>query len=75
MTEHRVPGENETDVAVGQELGPDASSDAVLPAIVKERADGSERYIAYSAVVDSDGVEDYWFSVDLDVVVARELWR
>lgn len=75
MTEHKAPGETESVVAVGQELGPDAASDEVLPAIVKERADGSERYIAYSAVVDSEGVEDYWVSVDLDVVVARELWR
>jgi hypothetical protein len=75
MTEHRVPGEHETAIAVGQELGPDAVSDAVLPAVVKERTDGSERYIAYSAAVDGDGVENYWISVNLDVVVSRELWR
>jgi hypothetical protein len=75
MTEHCTPGETDTVVAVGQELGPDSAPDEILPSIVKERADGSERYIAYSAVVDGDGVEDYWLSVDLDVVVARELHR
>lgn len=75
MTEHRVPGDHESVVAVGQTLTPDSAPDDVLPAIVKERADGSERYIAYSAVVDSDGIEDYWLSVDLDAVVSRELYR
>jgi hypothetical protein len=75
MTEHRVPGESESVVAVGQELGPDAAGDDVLPAIVKERSDGNRRYIAYSPVADGDGVEDYWFSIDLDCVVSRELQR
>ncbi|PSP33169.1 hypothetical protein BRC64_04195 [Halobacteriales archaeon QH_10_67_22] len=75
MTEHRVPGDKESVVAVGQALGPESAPDDILPAIVREHADGTERYIAYSAVVDDDSVDDYWFSIDLGAVVSRELWR
>ncbi|MFB6150176.1 MAG: hypothetical protein ABEJ40_00065 [Haloarculaceae archaeon] len=75
MPQDHVPGESGPPVAVGQELGPGSAPDDVLPSVVEERADGSERYIAYSAVVTSDRIEDYWLSVDLDAVVSRELWR
>lgn len=75
MSQHRVPGETGPPVAVGQPLPPEAVPDDVLPSLVEERSDGTERYIAYSAVADGDSVEDYWLSVDLEVVVSRELWR
>jgi len=75
MTEYRVPGEHGSPVAFGQELGPGAAPDDVFPSTITERADGSPRYVAYSAVVDGDGVEDYWISIDLDAVVPRELYR
>jgi hypothetical protein len=75
MSEHRAPGESEAVVAVGQELGPDVAPDEVLRATVKERADDSQRYIAYSSAMDGNRVENCWLSVDLDVVVPRELLR
>lgn len=75
MSEHRVPGESEAVVAVGQELGPKVAPDEVLRATVKERADDSQRYIAYSSTMDGTDVGDCWISVDLDVVVPRELQR
>lgn len=75
MPEHRVPGETESPVAVGQELNSDVAPDEVLQAIVRPRSDDSRRYIAYSTVADAETVERRWISIDLDAVVPRELWR
>jgi len=49
--------------------------DDVLPAVVRTRTDDSRRYICYSDATDSDTVASTRLSVDIDVVVERELWR
>jgi hypothetical protein len=75
MSSHPVPGAEGPPVVVAQPRGRDDAPEDVLPALVEERASGVERYIAYSAVAEGESVEDYWLSVDLSVVVSRELWR
>ena len=75
MPEHRIPGETDSPVAVGQELNTDVAPDEVLQAIVRSRSDDCQRYIAYSTVADAETVDTRWLSVDLDTVVSRELMR
>jgi len=70
-----VPGASEAVVAVGQALGPDAAPDEALRATVKQRADDSQQYIAYSSAVEGTRVKDCWLSVDRELVVPRELRR
>jgi len=47
----------------------------VLPAVVRSRSDGTERYICYAADVDPDDVDSQWVSVDADTPVSLVLWR
>jgi len=47
----------------------------VLPAVVRSRSDGTERYICYAADVDPADVDSRWVSVDADTPVSLVLWR
>ncbi|MBV0925503.1 MULTISPECIES: hypothetical protein [Haloarcula] len=49
--------------------------EGVLPAVVRTRSDGAERYICYADDVDPAEVDSQWFSVDADVPVSLTLWR
>jgi hypothetical protein len=49
--------------------------EGVLPAVVRNRADGTERYICYGAEVDPEDVATRWLSVDADTPVSLVLWR
>ena len=50
-------------------------SEGVLPAVVRSRSDGEERYICYSPDVDTAEVDTQWFSVDATVPVSLIRWR
>lgn len=73
MAQQRVPGENGPSVDVGAPRPAEARPPTVCKSVVETDSDGAGRYIAY--VEGPDGGREAWFSVDLDVVVARELWR
>ncbi len=49
--------------------------EGVLPAVVRSRSDGTERYICYADDVDPDEVDSQWVSVDADTPVSLVLWR
>ncbi|WP_254272667.1 hypothetical protein [Haloarcula marina] len=49
--------------------------EGVLPAVVRNRSDGTERYICYAADVDPADVETQWISIDSDVPVSLLVWR
>jgi len=49
--------------------------EGVLPAVVRSRSDGTERYICYAADVDPSDVDSQWVSVDADAPVSLVLWR
>lgn len=49
--------------------------EGVLPAVVRSRSDGTERYICYAHEVDPEDVSSEWFSVDADTPVSLVLWR
>ena len=49
--------------------------EGVLPAVVRTRSDGTERYICYAADVDPDEVDSQWVSVNADTPVSLVLWR
>jgi hypothetical protein len=72
MAQQRVPGENGPSVDVGAQRPADATPPEICRSVV-ETNDDCGRYIAYAD--GPDGVRNAWLSVDLDVVVARELWR
>ena len=48
--------------------------EGVLPAVIRTRSDGTERFICYD---DSDGTsaDTAWLSVDADSTVSLLLWR
>ncbi|GGO00013.1 MULTISPECIES: DUF7511 domain-containing protein [Haloarcula] len=52
-----------------------APDEGVLPAVVRSRSDGTERYICYAADVDPSDVETQWISVDADIPVSLRVWR
>ncbi|WP_276273532.1 hypothetical protein [Haloarcula litorea] len=60
--------------ATGGTPSPDPD-EGVLPAVVRHRSDGTERYICYAADVDAEDVDSQWFSVDADVPVSLLVWR
>ncbi|MFB6087280.1 MAG: hypothetical protein ABEJ85_02070 [Haloarculaceae archaeon] len=72
MAQKRVPGENGPSVDVSAPLPADATPPDVCKSVVETNND-ARRYIAYCE--GPDGVRNEWLSVDLGVVVARELWR
>ena len=47
----------------------------VLPAVVRDRSDGTERYICYADDVDPSNVTSQWLSVDSETPVSLTLWR
>jgi len=49
--------------------------EGVLPAVVRSRSDGTERYICYAADVDPAEVDSQWVSVHADTPVSLVLWR
>lgn len=49
--------------------------EGVLPAVVRSRSDGTERYICYAADVDPADVDSQWVSVNADTPVSLVLWR
>ena len=49
--------------------------EGVLPAVVRSRSDGTERYICYATDVDPAEVDSQWVSVDADTPVSLVLWR
>ena len=49
--------------------------DGVLPAVVRSRSDGTERFICYSPDRDPEDVSTRWLSVDADTPVSLVLWR
>jgi hypothetical protein len=49
--------------------------EGVLPAVVRNRSDGTERYICYDAGRDPEDVSTRWLSVDADAPVSLVLWR
>lgn len=49
--------------------------EGVLPAVVRSRSDGTERYICYAAEADPAEVDSQWVSVDADTPVSLVLWR
>ena len=49
--------------------------EGVLPAVVRSRSDGTERYICYAVDVDPAEVDSQWVSVDADTPVSLVLWR
>jgi len=49
--------------------------EGVLPAVIRTRSDGTERYICYASDVDPDEVDSQWVSVDADTPVSLVLWR
>ncbi|MFB6087788.1 MAG: hypothetical protein ABEJ85_04645 [Haloarculaceae archaeon] len=75
MPANPVPGERGPSVDVGVPRPADAAPADVCPSVVEPRSDGTDRYIIYPAEVDGSSVSECWLSVDLEVVVARELWR
>lgn len=75
MGENRAPAADDGLVIAGPAPPPAVETHGALPAVVKSRSDGSQRYIVYSDAVEGDSVDDYWLSVDADAVVSRELWR
>lgn len=50
-------------------------AEGVLPAVVRNRADGKKRYICYADDVDASDVDTQWFSVDAETPVSLLLWR
>ncbi|MDS0260081.1 hypothetical protein NDI56_11820 [Haloarcula sp. S1CR25-12] len=65
-TEHQSAGERTP--------SPDPE-EGVLPAVVRSRSDGTERYICYAADVDPAEVDSQWVSVDAETPVSLVLWR
>jgi len=51
------------------------TEETALPAVVRSRADGSERLICYAPDVETTDVEDQWLSVDADFPVSTLLMR
>jgi hypothetical protein len=47
----------------------------VLPAVVRDRSDGTERYICYAGDADPKNVRSQWLSVDSETPVSLVLWR
>jgi len=75
MPQKRVPGESGARVAVGAKRPPDAVPPDVCASVAKPKAEADRQYIVYDKGYDRDDIDGRWFSVDLDTVVARELWR
>ena len=73
--EHEPSETREGRVVVGPPPPRTVEPDDVLPAVVRTRTDECRRYICYSDAMDSDRVATTRLSVDIDVVVERELWR
>ena len=49
--------------------------EGVLPAVVRRRSDGTERFICYAADADPADVNSRWVAVDADTPVSLVLWR
>ena len=49
--------------------------EGVLPAVVRSRSDGTERYTCYAVDVDPAEVDSQWVSVDAETPVSLVLWR
>ena len=47
----------------------------VLPAVVRSRSDGSERFICYDDDIETARVDKAWLSVDAGTTVSLESWR
>lgn len=75
MHRERVPGEEDPPATDGAVRPAHSAPTGVYPSVTEPRADGSSRYIVYTAGIEGRRVADCWLSVDLDVVVARENWR
>jgi len=58
----------------GDTQSPDPDEN-VLPAVVRSRSDGEERFICYAADIDPGDVDTKWLSVDADTPVSLVLWR
>jgi hypothetical protein len=60
--------------STGDGTPPIELSEGVLPAVIRTRSDGTERFICYD---DSDGTsaDTAWLSVDADSTVSLLLWR
>lgn len=49
--------------------------EGVLPAVVRERSDGTERFICYADDADPEDVDEQWLSVDAETPVSLRSWR
>ncbi|MBV0902131.1 hypothetical protein [Haloarcula salina] len=49
--------------------------EGALPAVVRSRPDGTDRFICYAPDVDATDVENQWLSVDAEFPVSTLLMR